>query len=205
MFVNLILIFCLFILQSLKMRFHQPVGVIQQNNFFVNNISNNSNNNNNNINNGNHQESPRSISDIRTNNQLSRVNVTTNETIFDCHGNETNDNVTENIATRNCLNNLHAIIKNTTTNNTNNTNNFDNFNNSTISGNETSGTTVFGNIVKNKNESKYFNNYFGNQQQQTTNNNNITNQHNNNNNDNENSTLLVGTLDLTEENLTKVR
>ncbi|CAO1346737.1 unnamed protein product [Diamesa hyperborea] len=191
------------------MRFHQPVGVIQQNNFFVNNItnsnnSNNNNNNNNNINNGNHQESPRSISDIRTNNQLSRVNVTTNETIFDCHGNETNDNVTENVATRNCLNNLHAIIKNTTTNNnTNNTNNFDNFNNSTISGNTTSGTTVFGNIVKTKNESKYFNNYFGNQQQhqQTTTNNTI--QHNNNNNDNENRTLLVGTLDLTEENLTK--
>ncbi|CAO1345023.1 unnamed protein product [Diamesa tonsa] len=191
------------------MRFHQPVGVIQQNNFFVNNItnsnnSNNNNNNNNNINNGNHQESPQSISDIRTNNQLSRVNVTTNETIFDCHGNETNDNVTENVATRNCLNNLHAIIKNTTTNNnTNNTNNFDNFNNSTISGNTTSGTTVFGNIVKTKNESKYFNNYFGNQQQhqQTTTNNTI--QHNNNNNDNENRTLLVGTLDLTEENLTK--
>ncbi|CAO1308202.1 unnamed protein product [Diamesa serratosioi] len=184
------------------MRFHQPVGVIQQNNFFVNNNTNNSNINN--INNGNHQESPRSISDIRTNNQLSRVNVTTNETIFDCHGNESNDNLTENVATRNCLNNLHAIIKNTTTNNTNNTNNFDNFNNSTISGNTTSGTTVFGNIVKNKNESKYFNNYFGNQQ--TTNNSNSNsniNQHNNNNNDNENSTLLVGTLDLTEENLTK--
>lgn len=141
------------------MRFHQPVGVIPQNNDYIS-ISINVNG----------PESRFLISSKATNNQLTRVN-----------GNNF-ANVTENLN----LTQLQSIV---TAKQSENINNFD----SSVDFNK---TTTLDEILKFKNDSKYFKSYFGGQQTDTSN---IDLENGNK------GVILIETLSFTENSLSQVR
>lgn len=167
------------------MRFHQPVGVIQRNNCHINGNNNNINNNNINNNVSNINDSRFVINTGNNNRQ-----VTHSGTIYYSSENENHNN----FADDECLKTLKSIINEKEITSTNN------FDSRDVNRLET--------LLKFKtNSCGYFKNFIDTQQHSVNNtNNNFSNKNAdlNGNNDNNDNVLLIESLNLTEDNLSRV-